>query len=152
MIHTDELSDPRRAQEIMDETFEFLGLPKIPIGNQTRMCVHGKAGVMDAQNAFEASVSIGQNAATQKSSLNVAACDKPRKGTHREPRYGAIHHDISPALLKRLRTFYEPYNRRLYKFLGRDLGCRHGDDHGRRSPAVGNRRPVNYDQGGQRAS
>ena len=37
VIHTDELSDPRSAQRLMDDLFRFLGLPAIPIGNQTRM-------------------------------------------------------------------------------------------------------------------
>ena len=40
----------------------------------------------------------------------------------REPRYGALHHIIQPALLRRLRAYYEPSNQRLYRFLGRDLG------------------------------
>ena len=37
VIHTDELS--LKPQAIMDSTFDFLGLPRIQIGNETRMCV-----------------------------------------------------------------------------------------------------------------
>ena len=44
------------------------------------------------------------------------------QGMHRESRYGALHHIIAPALLRRLRAYYYPSNQRLYKFLGRDLG------------------------------
>ena len=45
----------------MDETFDFLRLQSINIGTDTRMCVHGKAGIMDVLNAFEGSVRIGRN-------------------------------------------------------------------------------------------
>jgi hypothetical protein len=121
VLHTDELADPRSAQRLMDETFAFLGLPAVPIGNETRMCVHGKAGVMDVLNAFEGSVRIGTKDVAPEL-LNVGTCDKPPKGMHREPRYGALHHDIEPALLRRLRAYYEPSNQRLYRFLGTDLG------------------------------
>ena len=168
----------------MDDTFAFLGLPKISIGNETRsehahvahrqretrarararapspypwafvlsgryslasrlrpracrqrtrvvlltcarvrgaVCVHGKAGVMDVLNAFEGSVRIGRKEVAPDT-LNVGACDVVPSGMQRESRYGALHHIIEPALLRRLRRYYEPANKRLYKFLGRDLG------------------------------
>ena len=41
---------------------------------------------------------------------------------HRDAATGALHHNLSPALEARMRAFYEPSNRRLYKFLKRDLG------------------------------
>ena len=123
MIHTDELSEPQRAQRLMDETFAFLGLPGIPIGNETRMCVHGKAGVMDVLNAFEGSVRIGTRDVAPEH-LNVGKCETvvAPAGMHREPKYGALHHTIAPELLARLSAYYEPSNKRLYRFLGRNLG------------------------------
>ena len=107
----------------MDDTFRFLGLPPVSIGNETRMCVHGKAGVMDVLNAFEGSVRIGGKGAAPEQ-LNVGRCDtaKAVAGMRVEPRWGALHHDIDPDLNARLRKFYEPFNQRLYRFLGRDLG------------------------------
>ena len=125
MIHTDELSDTRRAQSVMDDTFTFLGLAKISIGNETRMCVHGKAGVMDVLNKFEGSVRIGDKIVAPDT-LNVGRCDSAGgvtpEGMRREPRYGALHHIVDEALLRRMRRYYAPSNERLYKFLGRDLG------------------------------
>lgn len=41
---------------------------------------------------------------------------------HIDPTTGALHHDIEPKLDRRMRAYYEPYNKRLYRFLGRDLG------------------------------
>jgi len=119
VIHTDELSVAGRAQRLMDETFDFLQLPRISIGNETRMCVHGKAGVMDVLNAFEGSVRIGEKGVAPET-LNVGRCDTP-VGMHLDPRTGAMHHDIDEALNNRLRTFFAPSNQRLYRFLGRDL-------------------------------
>ena len=87
----------------------------------TAVCVHGKAGVMDVLNAFEGSVRIGRKEVAPDT-LNVGACDVVPSGMQRESRYGALHHIIEPALLRRLRRYYEPANKRLYKFLGRDLG------------------------------
>jgi len=124
VIHTDELSGQGRAQAVMDATFRFLGLPPIILpANETRMCVHGKAGVMDVLNAFEGSVRIGSAHAAPEQ-LNVGACDTTAQvvGMHRDGATGALHHDIDPDLLRRMRTFYEPFNQRLYRFLGRDLG------------------------------
>ena len=125
VLHTDELANPIRAQKIMDETFGFLGLHPISIGNETRMCVHGKAGVMDVLNSFESSVRIGTKGAAPEQ-INVGRCDITSKvapaGMHREEKFGALHHTIEPKLLKRLRRYYEPSNQRLYKFLGRNLG------------------------------
>ena len=121
VIHTDELSDPRSAQRLMDDLFTFLGLPAIPIGNQTRMCVHGKAGVMDVLNAFEGSVRIGAKDVAPEH-LNVGACDSTPAGMVREAKYGALHHVIRETTSRRLRSYYEPHNQRLYRFLGRDLG------------------------------
>ena len=123
VIHTDELSDTRSAQRVMDETFRFLGLAPIDVGNETRMCVHGKAGVMDVLNAFEGSVRIGDKTAAPEK-LNVGACDTVKlvQGMHIDRATGAMHHDIEPELLKRMRAYYEPSNQRLYKFIGRDLG------------------------------
>ena len=51
VIVTDELT--RGSQRIMNETFDFLQLPRMPIGNQSRFCVRGKAGVMDVLHASE---------------------------------------------------------------------------------------------------
>ena len=121
VIHTDELSAYTNAQRIMDDTFAFLGLPKISIGNETRMCVHGKAGVMDVLNQFEGSVRIGTKGVAPDQ-LNVGRCDGLNVGMHRDAFTGALHHDISPALTRRMREYYEPANQRLYRFLGRDLG------------------------------
>jgi hypothetical protein len=123
VIHTDELTDPRRAQAVMDETFRFLGLRPITIGNETRMCVHGKAGVMDVLNAFEGSVKIGSKDAAPEQ-LSVGACESSRTATgmHRDPTTGAMHHDITPSLEERMYAYYQPTNKRLYDFLGRDLG------------------------------
>ena len=76
---------------------------------------------MDVLNAFEGSVRIGTKDVAPES-LNVGTCDTTPEGMVREPKYGALHHIIEPALLKRLRAYYAPSNERLYKFLGRDLG------------------------------
>ena len=102
VIHTDELSE--RPQAVMDATFGFLGLQTIDIGKDTRMCVHGKAGVMDVLNAFEGSVRIGSRAVPAPEQLNVGACDTSAQlaGMHRDPATGALHHDIDPQLLRRL--------------------------------------------------
>ena len=97
----------------------------IDIGNETRMCVHGKAGVMDVLNAFEGSVRIGLkgNATiTAEPRLHVAPCDPGTGTTHVDAATKAVHHDVDPFIEKRLRAFYAPHNQRLYKFLGRDLG------------------------------
>eukprot|EP00962_Isochrysis_galbana_P034857 scaffold11876_cov105-Isochrysis_galbana.AAC.3 len=37
----------RGAQRIMNETFDFLRLPRVDVGSKSRFCVRGKAGVMD---------------------------------------------------------------------------------------------------------
>ena len=119
VLHTDDLT--RRAQPMMDDLFRFLGLPPIRVqANETRMCVHGKAGVMDVLNAFEGSVRIGERSAPE--ALDVGRCGAIAAGMHREPTTGALHHDIEPELLARMRRFYKPHNERLYRFLGRDLG------------------------------
>jgi len=123
VIHTDELS--WRPQQLMDETFDFLGLQRIPIGNETRMCVHGKAGVMDVLNAFEGSVRIGANGndtATIAEQLHVAPCDPGPGRTHSDHDTSALHHDINPWLEQRMRKYYDPHNQVLYRFIGRDLG------------------------------
>ena len=78
---------------------------------------------MDVLNQFEGSVRIGDVKAAPET-LNVGACDttKLQQGMHRDPTTGALHHDIAPELLKRMRKYYEPSNQRLYRFLGRNLG------------------------------
>lgn len=122
VIHTDELSE--RPQAVMDATFGFLGLQTIDIGKDTRMCVHGKAGVMDVLNAFEGSVRIGKDgnsSAVALDTLHVARCDNDPRGMVRDPATGALHHVIPRALLTRMRRYYEPTNQELYRFLGRDL-------------------------------
>ena len=124
VIHTDELSGQGMAQKIMDDTFRFLGLAPIDLpANETRMCVHGKAGVMDVLNAFEGSVRIGTAHAAPEQ-LNVGKCDTSAlvKGMHRDAATGAMHHDIEPHLQRRMRAYYEPMNQRLYRFLGKNLG------------------------------
>ena len=118
VLHTDELS--QRPQQLMDETFDFLSLQRIDIGNETRMCVHGKAGVMDVLNAFEGSVRIGTNGAAATPKLHVAGCDL-HGGMHDDPLTGAKHHYIEPILERRMAAYYTPYNEQLYRFLGRDL-------------------------------
>jgi hypothetical protein len=45
VIVTDEMT--RGAQRIMNETFDFLRLPRVDVGAKSRFCVRGKAGVMD---------------------------------------------------------------------------------------------------------
>mmetsp|Transcript_77207 Transcript_77207/g.153252 ORF Transcript_77207/g.153252 Transcript_77207/m.153252 type:complete len:143 (-) Transcript_77207:222-650(-) len=122
VIHTDDLS--QKPQKIMDDIFKFLHLSPIDIGRDTRMCVHGKAGVMDVLNMFENSVRIGSNSSvtTDNPELRVAACDQSPEDMHREPLTGAMHHNIDPELHLRLRSYFDPFNKRLYKFLGRDLG------------------------------
>ena len=123
VVHTDDME--LHAQEIMDETFDFLSMQRINVGNDTRVCVHGKSGVIDVLNAFEGSLKIGDTGSIpEPEKLSVARCEsaKVTKGMHRDKRSGALHHDIEPQLLARLRAYYEPYNQRLYKFLGRDLG------------------------------
>ena len=59
VIVTDELT--RGSQRIMNETFDFLQLPRMPIGNQSRFCVRGKAGVMDVLHASELNITIGRD-------------------------------------------------------------------------------------------
>ena len=107
----------------MDETFDFLDLPRIDIGNRTRVCVKGKAGVMDVLNQFEGRVEIGGKA-SQPETVKVGDCDNSIGGDemHQEESTGALHHNIDPQLNQRMRTYYEPFNQRLYKFLGKDLG------------------------------
>ena len=96
----------------------------IPIGNETRVCVRGKAGVMDVLNAFEGNLKIGAKGKAAADKLQVGTCESAvtPEGMHREEKYGALHHDIAPALLKRMRAYYEPSNQRLYRYMGRDLG------------------------------
>ena len=54
--------------------------------------------------------------------LNVGDCASVASNMHRDEATGALHHDIEPELLKRMRSFYADSNQRLYRFLGRDLG------------------------------
>ena len=78
-------------------------------------------GVMDVLNQFEGGVKLG-NAEPPLEQLSVGGCIGLKKGTHTDPTTGALHHDIDPALEKRMRAFYEPFNQKLYRFLGRPLG------------------------------
>ena len=54
--------------------------------------------------------------------VKIDDCDTDPKATHRDAKTGALHHNVSPKVEARLKKFFEPYNQRLYKFLGRDLG------------------------------
>ena len=119
VIHTDDLADPRNSQRVMDATFDFLRLPRIKIGNDTRVCVQGKNGVMDVLSETENTFLIGKKRGLPK--LNVGACETSREGMHIDERTGAQHHDVPPELLRRMRAFYKPHNERLYTFLGKDL-------------------------------
>ena len=120
VINTDELSS--RPQAIMDETFTFIGLPPVRISNQTRMCVSGKAGVMDVLNEFEGSVRIGSHTTRMDvPGVQVMPCEKGAS-MRQDPASGAEHYAIESRLLQRMRDYYEPYNQKLYSFLGRNLG------------------------------
>lgn len=123
VIVTDELT--RGSQRIMNETFDFLQLPRMPIGNQSRFCVRGKAGVMDVLHASELNITIGhdtsEHAHLLAPQLKVGDCE-PDSGHAHDEATGSDLHRIEPRVQERLRRFFEPHNRRLYRFLGRDLG------------------------------
>ncbi len=118
MIHTDDLTN--HAGAIMNATFDFLGLSRVPVGRGTRVCVHGKAGVMDVLNAFEGGIHIGRSG-RDDAKLQVADCDVEAEGMHRHAATGALHHDIEPDLLARMREYFEPANQDLYRLLGRSF-------------------------------
>ena len=46
IINTDDMSS--HAQHVMNETFAFIGIPPVDVGQKTRFCVRGKAGAMSA--------------------------------------------------------------------------------------------------------
>ena len=126
------------ACQVMNVTFRFLGLEPIDIGQQSRFCVHGKAGVMDVLSEDENDVDIASNgvglalptpgkawtaggSVKSRRRLNVGDCTNDPEGMVTTAS-GALHHKLEPALEARLRAYFEPANQQLYKFLGRDLG------------------------------
>ncbi len=125
VIHTDDLYS--HAQRVMNETFTFLGLDPVNVGTKTRFCVHGKAGVIDVLHSSEKALHLGsqgdQEAERDRESPTLQIGDCESDATSRpDAATGAPHHAIEPGLEARLRKFYAPSNRRLYKLLGRDLG------------------------------
>ena len=122
VINTDDLE--RGAQRIMNETFDHIGLPRVDVGTKSRFCVRGKQGVIDILKDEENKVRIGKNETLHEENVKVKIddCDSDPAATHRDPQTGALHHNVSPKVEARLRKFFAPYNQRLYKFLGRDLG------------------------------
>uniref|UniRef100_A0A7S4BE37 Sulfotransferase domain-containing protein n=2 Tax=Chrysotila carterae TaxID=13221 RepID=A0A7S4BE37_CHRCT len=113
VIDTDDLT--RRRQQLMNETFNFLGLSAVDVGSQSRFCVKGKAGVMDVLHAEDVNISFSGKTAR----LQVGDCESDTATMHDER--GVMHHNIDPTLQAQLRRFFEPHNQRLYRFLGRDL-------------------------------
>lgn len=53
--------------------------------------------------------------------LKVGDCAEEPHHAH-DTLTGSDLHAIDPLVDQRLRRFFEPHNRRLYRFLGRDLG------------------------------
>ena len=107
VIHTDELSKPLGAQRIMDETFRFIGIGTVGVGRDTRMCVHGKAGVMDVPNVAEGELHVGSNG-TGARSLDVGKCNQDTEGgagMHQHESTGALHYNIDLELQERMRAF-----------------------------------------------
>ena len=95
------------------------------VGGKTRFCVRGKAGVIDVLHSSEKSLHLGARSDAEKGeespALQIGDCESDAK-SHPDATTGAPHHAIEPKLEARLRRFYAPSNRRLYKLLGRDLG------------------------------
>ena len=105
----------------MNATFAHLGLPMVDVGRQSRFCVRGKAGVIDMQHARDHSLTLG--AATPTAATTEGGGGAPLQiGDCAGSKPGAPRHPIEPALEARLRRYYEPANRRLYRLLRRDLG------------------------------
>jgi hypothetical protein len=133
VIHTDDMT--RNAQAVMNSTFDFLGLHRIAIApKDTRVCVRGKAGVMDSTSDFEANLKFVDHSgkagggtrvdeaphnAGREKTVEVGDCDMEPEGMHRVPGSGALHHNIEPALLRRLRDYYAASNEDLFTLLGR---------------------------------
>jgi len=114
VIATDDFA--ASAQRTMNETFAFLGLPAVNVGGQSRFCVRGKAGVMDVLKAADLNIAIGSNQTSrgENEKIKVGDCEGDSQKEKK--------HVFEPELDARLRRFFAPYNRRLYRFLGRDLG------------------------------
>lgn len=119
VIHTDDIDN--NGARLMNETFKFLGLPPVDVGGKTRFCVRGKAGVIDMQHARDHSLTLG--AATPTTATTEGGGGAPLQiGDCAGSSPGARRHPVEPALEARLRRYYEPANRRLYRLLRRDLG------------------------------
>lgn len=101
IIHTDSLS--RYSQQVLNETFTFLGLPPVDVGKQSRFCVRGKAGVMDVLRESDLNISFGTNGSSA-ATLKVGDCETLNEPTtHVDPINGAVHHYIEPQLQERLK-------------------------------------------------
>lgn len=130
VIDTDDLT--RKPQQQMNETFEFLGLPNVNVGAKTKFCVRGKEGIMDVLHEKEKGIFFEDedekgNASSgdhevRKGHIKVGDCDQNSDNVGMHTENGVAKHNISPALEQQMRDFFKPYNQRLYRFLGRDLG------------------------------
>merc|ERR1719382_315737 len=105
----------------MNDTFGFLGIKPVNVGEKSRFCVRGKAGVVEVLHEDDRTISFDGNSTAQRAvALKVGDCTND--GLSMQMKGGVSKHAISPTVENWLRTFYAPYNRRLYRLLGRDLG------------------------------
>ena len=121
VIAVEELS--AAPQRVMNETFTFLGLPAVAVGNRSRFCVRGLHGVMKVPGRKDSVVmqnSSGgvESAAADGERVSVGDCG----GGEAAGGAGTRKYEIDPLIERPLRRFFAKSNQQLFKLLGRDLG------------------------------
>lgn len=120
MIAVEELS--AAPQQVMNETFGFLGLPAVGVGNRSRFCVRGLHGVMKVPGRKDSVVMQNTSGAVASAAADGEGVAVGDCGGEATGGAGTKKYAIDPAIEKPLRRFFAQSNQQLYKLLGRDLG------------------------------